>query len=111
MAPIMTNPVMMIGTTQLVIILVIVVVLFGGAKLAGLGKSMGSAIREFKHETKGLGSDEGDQQSEVVDAEVVEPEGQQQSTPQQMNSSAPNQTRGAAQQQETEERANPSGGQ
>ena len=28
--------------------------LFGGARLAGLGKSTGRAIKEFKEETKGL---------------------------------------------------------
>lgn len=90
MAPMMMTP-MMIGTTQLIIILVIVVVLFGGAKLSGLGKSMGSAIREFKEETKGMGGDESGQQAEVVDAEVVEPEDQQPSAPPQMNASTPDQ--------------------
>ncbi|MCW3059294.1 MAG: hypothetical protein JWQ02_1115 [Capsulimonas sp.] len=34
------------------IILVIVLVLFGGGKLAGLGKSMGEGIKEFKKATK-----------------------------------------------------------
>lgn len=34
------------------IILVIVLVLFGGSKLAGLGKSMGEGIREFKKATQ-----------------------------------------------------------
>lgn len=34
------------------IILVIVLVLFGGSKLAGLGKSMGEGIREFKKATR-----------------------------------------------------------
>lgn len=94
MAPMM-NSVMMIGTTQLIIILVIVVVLFGGAKLSGLGKSMGSAIREFKHETKGLAGGD-DQQDEVVDAEVVEPEDQQPASPQ-MHRSATNSAAGSQQ--------------
>jgi sec-independent protein translocase protein TatA len=82
------SPVMMVGTTQLIIILVIVVVLFGGAKLSGLGKSLGSAIREFKDETKGMrgGNGSSDQSEDVVDAEVVEPDSQQ--SPAQMNSSA-----------------------
>jgi sec-independent protein translocase protein TatA len=35
-----------------------VLLLFGGARLAGLGKSTGRALREFKEETKGLKSDE-----------------------------------------------------
>lgn len=39
---------------HLLIILAIVVLLFGGSRLAGLGKSSGRALREFKEETKGL---------------------------------------------------------
>lgn len=61
-----------IGPTELIIILVIILVLFGGARLAGLGKSTGRAIREFKEETKGLAGDKDKDQSEVVDAEVVD---------------------------------------
>lgn len=34
-----------------VIIAIVVLVLFGGAKLAGIGKNAGKAIREFKEET------------------------------------------------------------
>ena len=41
------------GWQELLIILVIVVLLFGGAKLAGVGKATGRAIREFKDEVKG----------------------------------------------------------
>jgi len=40
------------GPTELVIILVIVLVLFGGGKLAGVGRSLGSAISEFKDAVK-----------------------------------------------------------
>lgn len=39
---------------HLLIILAIVLLLFGGSRLAGLGKSSGRALREFKEETKGL---------------------------------------------------------
>lgn len=35
------------------IILVIVVIMFGGGKLAGVGKSLGTAITEFKSALKG----------------------------------------------------------
>jgi sec-independent protein translocase protein TatA len=34
-----------------VVIAIVVLVLFGGAKLASLGKNAGKAIREFKEET------------------------------------------------------------
>ena len=43
-----------IGAPELIIILVIVLLLFGGSRLAGLGKSSGRALKEFKEETKGL---------------------------------------------------------
>jgi sec-independent protein translocase protein TatA len=64
-----------LGPTELIIILVIVLVLFGGARLAGLGKSTGRAIKEFKEETKGLTGD--DKKDDVVDAEVVDQRVQQ----------------------------------
>lgn len=45
---------LMPGPQELIIILIIVLLLFGGSRLAGLGKSTGRAIKEFKEETKGL---------------------------------------------------------
>lgn len=41
------------GPTELVIILVIALIIFGGGKLAGVGKSLGTAINEFKAAVKG----------------------------------------------------------
>jgi sec-independent protein translocase protein TatA len=55
---IMTPLVLGLGVPELLIILAVVLLLFGGARLAGLGKSTGRALREFKEETKGLRSDE-----------------------------------------------------
>lgn len=44
-------PVMLrIGALEIVLIALIVLVLFGGSRLAGLGKSLGQSIREFKDE-------------------------------------------------------------
>ena len=43
-----------LGPTELLIILAVVLLLFGGARLAGLGKSTGRAMKEFKEETKGI---------------------------------------------------------
>ena len=58
------------GPTELLIILGIALLLFGGSRLAGLGKGVGRSIREFKTEVKSVdGSD-----PEVVDAEIVQPE-------------------------------------
>jgi sec-independent protein translocase protein TatA len=58
---------MRLGWQELVIVLVIVVIVFGGARLAGLGKSAGRAIREFKEE---VGADDG---AAAKAAEVAEP--------------------------------------
>ena len=43
-----------LGVPELLIILAVVLLLFGGARIAGLGKSTGRALREFKEETKDL---------------------------------------------------------
>ena len=45
--PLLLGP---IGVPELIIILVVVLVLFGGSRLAGLGKGVGRSIREFKEE-------------------------------------------------------------
>lgn len=44
---------MFIGVWEAVIILAVVLVLFGGSRLAGLGKGVGRSIREFKDEVTG----------------------------------------------------------
>jgi sec-independent protein translocase protein TatA len=54
----MTPLVLGLGVPELLIILAVVLLLFGGARLAGLGKSTGRALREFKEETKGLRAEE-----------------------------------------------------
>ncbi len=43
---------MHIGVTEILLILVLVLVIFGGGKLAGVGKALGQSIREFKKEVK-----------------------------------------------------------
>ena len=47
---------MHLGIQELVVILIIVLVLFGGKKISGLGKALGTSMREFKEEVnkKGL---------------------------------------------------------
>lgn len=44
------------GGSEWIILLIVAVLLFGGSRLAGIGKGTGRAIREFKEETKGLRS-------------------------------------------------------
>ncbi len=43
---------MRIGITEILVILVIVLVVFGGGKLAGVGKALDQSIRDFKKEVK-----------------------------------------------------------
>lgn len=43
-----------IGMGELLVILIIVLVVFGPSKLPSLAKSMGQAVREFRHEAQSL---------------------------------------------------------
>lgn len=59
----------MLGGWEWVIILVVAVLLFGGSRLAGIGKGVGRSIREFKEEVK---AGEGEAKPDIVDAEIVQ---------------------------------------
>ncbi len=54
---------------EILIILVVVVVLFGSSRLAGLGKSAGKSVREFKEE---LHKDDDNNTSEKKDGSAAE---------------------------------------
>jgi len=43
---------MRLGTTEIILIIVLALVLFGGGKLAGVGKALGKSIKDFKNEVK-----------------------------------------------------------
>ena len=68
------------GGMEWVILLVVALLLFGGTRLAGMGKGAGRAIREFKEEIKtpeGIEAQKAaasDGASKPVDAEIVIPE-------------------------------------
>ena len=47
-----------IGPTELIIVLVIVLLIFGPKRLPGLGKQLGSGMREFKDSITGRDRDE-----------------------------------------------------
>jgi sec-independent protein translocase protein TatA len=49
-----------IGIPELIIVLVILLVIFGPKRLPGLGRSLGSGMREFKDSISGKGKDEDD---------------------------------------------------
>jgi sec-independent protein translocase protein TatA len=49
-----------LGGWEWIIILVIVIILFGGSRLAGVGKALGQSIREFREGvSSGKNDDEG----------------------------------------------------
>lgn len=58
---------MRLGPLEIILILVLALVLFGGKKLAGVGKALGQSIREFKKEVgkepKGGEAGDGDQEA------------------------------------------------
>ncbi len=41
---------MRFGTWEIILIIVLVLIVFGGSKLAGVGKSLGKSIKDFKEE-------------------------------------------------------------
>ena len=43
---------MRLGTMEILLIVVLALVIFGGGKLAGVGKALGQSIKEFKNEVK-----------------------------------------------------------
>lgn len=54
----------------ILIIVILALVLFGGSRIAGVGKGAGRAIREFKEETKSL---DGDKKDEGAEAPAANP--------------------------------------
>ena len=50
-----------IGPMELIIVLVIVLLIFGPKKLPGLGKQLGSGMREFKDSIAGKADDDDDE--------------------------------------------------
>ncbi len=63
-----------VGLPELLIVLVIVLLIFGPKRLPGLGRQLGSGLREFKDSvTGGKDDDEQDTPSEAPRAELSEP--------------------------------------
>jgi sec-independent protein translocase protein TatA len=72
-----------IGPTELIIVLVIVLLIFGPKRLPGLGKQLGSGMREFKDSISGNGRDDDDDDERAAEdrrkteAALGRPEGEQ----------------------------------
>ena len=73
-----------IGPTELIIVLVIVLLIFGPKRLPGLGRQLGSGMREFKDSISGKGGgdqdddddDEAAAQRRKTEAALGRPEGE-----------------------------------
>jgi sec-independent protein translocase protein TatA len=61
-----------IGPLELIIVLVIVLVIFGPKRLPGLGRSLGSGMREFKDSLSGKGGD-AEKDEAAKEPEGIEP--------------------------------------
>jgi sec-independent protein translocase protein TatA len=53
-----------IGIPELIIVLVILLVIFGPKRLPGLGRSLGSGMREFKDSISGKNKDDEDDEDD-----------------------------------------------
>lgn len=67
-----------LGSSEIIIIVLIALVLFGGSRIAGLGKGAGRAIREFKEETSSIAAAAAEQAAtkpaSAQPAQTVEPQ-------------------------------------
>jgi sec-independent protein translocase protein TatA len=71
-----------IGPMELIIVLVIVLLIFGPKRLPGLGRQLGSGMREFKDSISGKGGPDDEDAGEPAERRQVEaalgrPEGEQ----------------------------------
>ena len=73
-----------IGPTELIIVLVIVLLIFGPKRLPGLGKQLGTGMREFKDSISGKSRDDEDdddrrahEQRRDTEAALGRPEGEE----------------------------------
>lgn len=64
---------MNIGPPELLIVLIIVLVLFGGAKLPKLARSLGQAQKEFKHGLSDPGTEAGAEKADRAEKKETGP--------------------------------------
>lgn len=57
---------MRLGATEIILIIILALVLFGGGKLAGVGKSLGKSIKDFKNEIKDDTTDKKDSDADTT---------------------------------------------
>lgn len=64
-----------LGLPELAIILVIVLLVFGPKRLPGIGRQLGSGLREFKDSITGGSKDDDDDSEQALTASTVEEAG------------------------------------
>ncbi len=64
---------MSFGPVEAIVIVVVVLVVFGAGRLAGVGKALGTGLREFREEAKVPG-EEGDESEDSASEEKAEEE-------------------------------------
>lgn len=61
-----------VGPFELIIILLIVIAVFGAGRIAGIGRALGTSVREFREEARNEedeeGEGDGDGEDETTDA-------------------------------------------
>ncbi len=62
---------MHLGTPEIILIVVLALIIFGGGKVAGVGKALGQSIHDFKKSLKD-DSSEKEEKSEAKSAENTE---------------------------------------
>ncbi|MCL2854383.1 MAG: twin-arginine translocase TatA/TatE family subunit [Defluviitaleaceae bacterium] len=60
---------MRIGTTEIILLVILALLIFGGSRLAGLGKALGTSIRDFKKETSSVDKPEAEEAKTEEDKE------------------------------------------
>ena len=66
-----------IGPLEIAIVLAIVLLIFGPKRLPGLGKQLGTGMREFKDSITGKDRDDDDDDRRKVEASLGRPEGEE----------------------------------
>ena len=54
-----------VGPFELIVILLIVIAVFGAGRIAGIGRALGTSVREFREEAKNEGEEEGEEEGDA----------------------------------------------
>ena len=60
-----------VGPFELIVILLIVIAVFGAGRIAGIGRALGTSVREFREEARNEDEEEGEEGEEDGEDEVT----------------------------------------